>query len=160
MKPDITIIKRNHLGVEVVRYAGKVLKRSADEIQIEAPFSLDHAMLIDIPINRGDRFLETYFSQHWYNIYEIRDLGDDSLKGWYCNVCYPVEISESLIAFSDLALDLVVYPDGRQMVLDEDEFQALGLARGVQAQARAGLAELQQRFKEQFEVAGRGSAAL
>lgn len=151
MKPDITIIKRNHLGLEVIRYAGKVLQRSADEIMIEAPFSLDHAMLINIPINRGDRFLETYFSKRWYNIYEIRDHGDDILKGWYCNVSYPAEISGDLIAYSDLALDLVVYPDGRQVVLDEDEFQALGLAPGVQAQARAGLAELQQRFEEKFK---------
>jgi len=152
VKPDITVIKRNHLGAEVIRYAGKVLQRSAAEILIEAAFSLDHAMLVDIPVNRGDRFLETYFSKHWYNIYEIRDKLDDSLKGWYCNVSYPAQITENLIAFSDLALDLVVYPDGRQVVLDEEEFQTLGLAPGVAAQARAGLAELQARFREQLST--------
>jgi len=76
-------------------------------------------------ILRGDRFLETYYAKYWYNIYEIRDKEDGNLKGWYCNVAYPAEISEELIAFSDLALDLVVYPDGRQVVLDEEEFQAL-----------------------------------
>jgi hypothetical protein len=150
VKPGITIIKRNHLGEEVISYKGKVLQRSADEILIEAAFSLDHAVLIDIPLNRGDRFLETYFSKHWYNIYEIRDCADNSLKGWYCNVSYPAEIGEGLISFSDLVLDLVVYPDGRQVVLDEDEFQALGLDPSVQAQARTGLAELQRRFEEKF----------
>lgn len=150
MKPDVTIIKSNHLGKELGRYKGKVIQRSADEVLIEAPFSLDHAMMIDIPIQRGDRFLETYFSKHWYNIYEIRDKQDDDLKGWYCNVAYPAELSEGLIAFRDLALDLVVYPDGRQVVLDEEEFQALGLEPGLEAQARAGLTELQQRFKDKF----------
>lgn len=160
MKLEITIIKRNHLGVEVIRYDAKVLKRSVDEILVEALFGFDDATLVDFTLKKGDRFLETYYSKHWFNIYEIHDRDDDSLKGWYCNVSFPAEISESQIAFSDLALDLVVYPDGRQVVLDEDEFQALGLAPSVQAQARAGLAKLQRRFKGHFGVAGSGSAAL
>lgn len=150
MKTDITIIKRNHIGAEVFRYAGKVLRRAQDEILIEAAFSLEHGMLVDVPIRRGDRFLETYYAKHWYNIYEIRDKEDDSLKGWYCNVSYPAEISEGLIAFRDLALDLVVYPDGRQVVLDEDEFQALRLAADIETRALAGLAQLQQLFKDKL----------
>jgi len=150
VKTDITIIKRNHIGAEVVRYAGKVLRRSQDEILIEAAFSLETGMLVDVPIRRGDRFLETYYAKYWYNIYEIRDKEDGNLKGWYCNVAYPAEISEELIAFSDLALDLVVYPDGRQVVLDEDEFQALELLPDIKAQARAGLAQLQQLFRDKL----------
>jgi hypothetical protein len=152
VKTDITIIKLNHIGTEVFRYAGKVLRRSKDDILIEAAFSLDHGMLVDVPIQRGDRFLETYSAKHWYNIYEIRDKDHGGLKGWYCNVSYPAEISENRIAFSDLALDLVVYPDGRQVVLDEDEFQALGLASDIEAQARASLAQLQRLFKEKLNV--------
>ena len=31
----------------------------------------------------------------------------------------------SQIRYVDLALDLLVFPDGRQLVLDEDEFEAL-----------------------------------
>lgn len=154
MKTDFSVTKRNHLGKDVFRYEGKVLRRSHDEILIEALFSLEQAMMIDIPIRRGDRFLETYYAKHWYNVYEIRDKDDDSLKGWYCNVSYPAEISETQVAFSDLALDLVVYPDGRQVVLDEDEFQTLGLAPDIEAQARAALAQLQQLFKDKLAPPG------
>ncbi|MEX2161188.1 MAG: DUF402 domain-containing protein [Anaerolineales bacterium] len=150
MKNDIAISKQNPQGVEVFRYEGKVLKRSAGEILIEARFGLQGRSLLDIPLDLGDRFLETYFSDHWYNIYEIRGRDDDRLKGWYCNVTYPPEISESLIAFRDLALDLAVYPDGRQVVLDEDEFQALGLPPDIQQKALGGLRELQRIFTERF----------
>ena len=44
----------------------------------------------------------------------------------------------------DLALDLLVYPDGQKLVLGEDEFAALSLPATDQAQAKAALMELQQ----------------
>jgi len=148
----ITVVKQDHLGVEVIRYQGQVLMRTAAEIMIEAFFALEHAMMVDIPLLKGDKFLETYFTGHWYNIYEIHDRVSDHLKGWYCNVSYPAEISQSLVAFRDLALDLVVLPDGCQVVLDEDEFQKLVLSPDDRNNALAGLAALQDRFKEKFGI--------
>lgn len=152
MSNKITIVKQDHLGVEVIRYQGQVLMRTAAEIMIEAFFALEHAMMVDIPLLKGDKFLETYFTGHWYNIYEIHDRVSDHLKGWYCNVSYPAEISQSLVAFRDLALDLVVLPDGCQVVLDEDEFQKLVLSPDDRNNALAGLAALQDRFKEKFGI--------
>ncbi|MEX2144347.1 MAG: DUF402 domain-containing protein [Anaerolineales bacterium] len=150
MSKKIAVVKCNHLGVDVFHYEGEVLKRTEDEILIKAYFGLEQGLIVDIPINKGDKFLETYFARHWYNIYEIRDRANDCLKGWYCNVTYPPEIGVEQIVFSDLALDLVVYPDGRQVVLDNDEFQALNLVADVQHQALAALADLQNRFSVQF----------
>jgi predicted RNA-binding protein associated with RNAse of E/G family len=49
--------------------------------------------------------------------------------------------------FNDLALDLLVFPDGRQIVLDEDEFYSLSLAPQVRQRALTTLGELQTRFK-------------
>lgn len=152
MSNKITIVKQDHLGVEVIRYQGQVLMRTAAEIMIEAFFALEHAMMVDIPLLKGDKFLETYFTGHWYNIYEIHDRVSDHLKGWYCNVSYPAEISQSLVVFRDLALDLVVLPDGCQVVLDEDEFQKLVLSPDDRNNALAGLAALQDRFKEKFGI--------
>lgn len=152
MSNKITVVKQDHLGVEVIRYQGQVLMRTAAEIMIEAFFALEHAMMVDIPLLKGDKFLETYFTGHWYNIYEIHDRVSDHLKGWYCNVSYPAEISQSLVAFRDLALDLVVLPDGCQVVLDEDEFHKLVLSPDDRNNALAGLAALQDRFKEKFGI--------
>ena len=47
---------------------------------------------------------------------------------------------------TNVALDLLVFPDGRQEVLDEDEFAALNLDADDQHSARAALAELQALF--------------
>ena len=47
------------------------------------------------------------------------------------------------MSYVDLALDLLVYPDGRQLVLDEDEFQALSLDTATHVKAQAALNELQ-----------------
>jgi protein associated with RNAse G/E len=80
---------------------------------------------------------------HWFNIYEIHDRDTDEIKCWYCNVTRPAEIGHDSIAYDDLALDLLVYPDGRQLVLDEDEFLSLNLSSVDAQRARSGLAQLQ-----------------
>ncbi len=51
----------------------------------------------------------------------------------------PAEFSDGKIAYIDLALDLLVYPDGRYLILDEDEFEALALPHEQQAKARQAL---------------------
>jgi hypothetical protein len=46
----------------------------------------------------------------------------------------------------DLALDLWVSADGKQTVLDEPEFESLGLSDDLKKNAWQGLAELRQHF--------------
>ena len=79
-----------------------------------------------VVLERGDRWTETFYSDRWYNIFEIR-ASDGRLKGWYCNITRPARITQDEVSAEDLALDLWVEPDGSQQVLDEDEFAALGL---------------------------------
>jgi predicted RNA-binding protein associated with RNAse of E/G family len=147
---DIAIIKNNPAGELMFRYEGKVLERKANELLIEAFFGLEGRSMVDIPLKKGDRFLETYYADRWFNIYEIRDRDYDALKGWYCNVASPAQLGETQIVFRDFALDLLVYPDGRQLVLDEDEFAALDCTPAERQQALAGLAELQELFRQRF----------
>jgi protein associated with RNAse G/E len=100
-----------------------------------------------ILIRTGDRFMETYFTDRWYNIFEIHDREDDRLKGWYCNIGRPAVWEEdATLSYIDLALDLWVAPDGSQTVVDEEEFLALDLDDDTRAQALAGLAELRNMF--------------
>jgi hypothetical protein len=49
----------------------------------------------------------------------------------------------------DLALDLWVWPDGTQAVLDQEEFEALPLVQEERERALAALGELQQAFKKE-----------
>jgi protein associated with RNAse G/E len=142
----ITVIKQNYRGLESWRYKGNLISRSPEEIVIEAYFDREDTEVAGIILQREDRFIETYSSDRWYNIFEIQEQSSGKLKLWYCNVGYPAVITEYSIAYRDLALDLLVYPDGRQVVLDEDEFDALPLPPEVQNAARQALLELQDKF--------------
>ena len=140
---DITVIKYDHSGAEKMRYPGTLLSRQGAKLVLQAEFTAEYFHFDRISFYKGDLFIETYYSDRWYNIYEIHDHKDDTLKGWYCNVSYPAEFTNGLVTFRDLALDLLVYPDGRQIVLDHDEFDALSLDESVRRQALNALAELE-----------------
>ena len=143
---NITIIKQDYLGQEKLRYSGQLIERFPHGIKIEAYFDRDMTNVERIVLNQGDRFIETYYDNRWYNIFEIHDHVDDRIKGWYCNICFPTIISEDIIAYRDLDLDLLVYPDGNRVVLDEDEFSSVPLPTKVQTAARQALDELQGLF--------------
>jgi protein associated with RNAse G/E len=118
---DVTIIKNNHNSIEVWRYAGKIIAESPKGIIAEAYF------------NRSD---------FEFNGILLKGL----LKAWYCNITRPVCLAGNTVLYDDLALDLLVYPDRRQLPLDEDEFIALGLNKADQQNARSALIELQTLF--------------
>jgi protein associated with RNAse G/E len=94
-----------------------------------------------VVLKPNDRWTETFYSDRWYNIFEIR-ASDGLLKGWYCNVTRPARITRDEIAAEDLALDLWVEPDGTVQVLDEDEFARLELPPEEREAAREALGQL------------------
>jgi uncharacterized protein len=147
MKPTIIVIKRNPAGQEIIRYAGEVLRQEQQAITLEACFNHADVQIMQTTLKQGDRFIETYYTDRWYNIYEIHALEDNRLKGWYCNVARPAVMEAgNVLSYVDLALDLWVAPDGTQTVLDEDEFAALDLDTETRTRARAALEDLQTRF--------------
>ena len=141
--PDkITVVKLDAQENEVWQYPGKVLETTDHSILIEARFNHSDVNVHGIMLRKNDRFLERYYDDHWYNIYEARDKDDDRLKGWYCNVTRPARFVENEIIYMDLAFDLLAFPDGRFLILDEDEFEALDLDPETKKQALAGLEAL------------------
>jgi uncharacterized protein len=151
---EILVIKLNLDRQETWRYTGKVLRRWANAVLLEAHFNRDDVAFHGILLGRGDRFVEKYYTERWYNIFEIHDRSDDHLKGWYCNISLPAELQQDQVAYVDLALDLLVFPDGRQLVLDEDEFAELSLDVGMHQGALQALADLQNLFggQEDFRL--------
>ncbi len=148
---DITVIKRNLQGEEVWRYTGALTRREGTAIHLEAPFNGRDFEFMGVTVRRGDPFVEVYYTDRWYNIFEIHG-ADGALKGWYCNVGKPaVEEGEGVISYVDLALDLWVSADGTQTVLDEEEFAALDLDAETRARALSALAELQEIFSKKFD---------
>ena len=143
----INILKRNARGEVTLQYIGRVLERGADFARLEARFNHDDIPVMGVVLKRDDRFVETYYIARWYNVFEIHDRDDDHLKGWYCNLARPaIWESPDTLSYVDLALDLWVAADGTQTVLDEDEFDALGLDDATQAQVLGALDELKERM--------------
>jgi hypothetical protein len=103
---------------------------------------------LDVTLKERDRFIETFYTDRGYNIFEIYDRDDAGLKGWYCNVCQPAIIKDGTVSYVDLALDLWVSVKGKQTVLDEDEFSQLNLDAKVRQEALKSLAELKLLFKK------------
>jgi protein associated with RNAse G/E len=136
---QIIVIKMNTQGEETWRYTGRILSREKNTRLIEAYFNRTDLLFHGITLRENDRFLERYYDNRWYNIFEIHDRDDDRIKAWYCNVTRPAEFNLAQIAYVDLALDVLVYPDGKYLVLDEDEFKKLDLDQSTEISARHAL---------------------
>ena len=143
----ITVIKRSANGVETFRYSGIILRQEPGLVILEARFNRSDLELMGTVLRQGDRFVETFYTDRWYNIFEIYDRDDGSFKGWYCNVGRPAQIADGTVSYIDLALDLWVSPVGKQTVLDEDEFAALGINTKDRKRAFKALAELKEVFQ-------------
>jgi len=141
------ILKKNLAGEVVFQYEAEVLKREEHAITLEAFFGREDMALMNVLLKKGDRFVETFYTDRWFNIFEIYDRDDKTLKGWYCNIGKPAVIEDGAVSYVDLALDLWVAPDGTQTVLDEDELDKLNLDDEIKQMAYLGLQELQTRFK-------------
>jgi len=139
----ITIHKLDFQGHEVWRYAGRVLVRGASSLTLEAVFDQEDKEFFGLRLQRGDRFVETYYTDRWYNVFAIYDGEKGELKGWYCNITRPARIEANDLFAEDLALDLIVDRRGKWWVADEAEFEALPIAKDDRKRASEALTELQ-----------------
>lgn len=139
--------KRHPDGSLGFRYDGQIVTRTGAETQFTGYFRVD-VQKSYVHFRVGDRTHEYFYADRWYNILELHDVDDDRLKGWYCNIAHPAQVSETpdgaLILYVDLALDVFVFPDGRTLLLDEDELEAMNLDAALVAQAYRAVDDLRE----------------
>jgi predicted RNA-binding protein associated with RNAse of E/G family len=141
---QVIVQKLDTRGRLVTSYEATVTERFANGVLLDARWEHPRLALGYTTFETGDRFREWFYSDRWYNIFEIAESGG-ALKGWYCNITEPATITETEIRCRDLLLDLWVAPDGETLVLDEDEFAADdAIDSSTRTQALAALAELEQ----------------
>ena len=144
---QVSIHKLDDQGVETWRYEGVIVDRSTNSITLHAHFDREEVQFFGIKLEPNDLFVETFFSNRWYNIFSIYTPDGEQHKGWYCNITRPAKFEDGHIYAEDLALDLLVYPDGRQQILDEDEFLSLELSEVERNTALQALTDLQELAK-------------
>jgi protein associated with RNAse G/E len=131
-------------GSEAFAWPGIVLRKDDEGIVLRAEFNVDVVEREFVTLRRGDIFIESYYWDRCYNIFEISS-ADGSFKGWYCNLGLPPRLDPEAggISYVVLALDVCANPDGTFVVLDEEE-----------------LAALLEQYSELVEAAERGREAL
>jgi len=143
---NVKVQKKNPAAEVVYEYEGQLLRHDDHLIVLEALFDRADMPFMDVVFKLGDRFVEYYYTDHWYNIFVIHDGDSANVKGWYCNIGKPAVFEDGVVSYIDLALDLWVSTTGEQTVMDEDEFEELSLNEELKAGALRGLGELKQLF--------------
>lgn len=138
------IHKLDENGRSVWQYTGELLERHPHYVCLEAFFNRDDMALGYTTFKKGDRFVEYFYNDRWYNVFAVYDRDDGVLKGWYCNICRPAQIEDSAVFCQDLALDVWVNPDGTAVILDEDEFERLEITAQERENGRNALQTLLQ----------------
>jgi uncharacterized protein len=146
MRRAVKVQKKSPAGEVMYEYEARLLRHDRQTIVLEAFFDRADMPFMDVVFRMGDRFVEYYYTDRWYNIFVIHDGEHGNVKGWYCNIGQPAVFEEDTVSYVDLALDLWVSTSGEQTVLDEDEFEALALNEEWRASALKGLKDVQQLF--------------
>ncbi len=145
----VTVRKCDHQGCERVRYSGVVIDIGLGWLCMDAVFALnDHPIAAGIVFRRGDRLREWHYVDRWYNVFAVYDVDDDALKCYYCNITRPaiIDSAQGIVQADDLALDLLLLPDGAVHLLDEDQFRALSLSHVEAAACWDAVAEIRRLF--------------
>ena len=73
-------------------------------------------------IEKGTISYEYYWLDYWYNIFRFQSPNGE-LRNYYCNINLPPKFDGIVLDYVDLDIDLIVWPGGRIITLDEDEFE-------------------------------------
>ena len=133
---EFTVRKRDASGKIQLSYGGALVERNEAFVCIDAVFALDDRDLGYVVLRRGDRFREWFYADRWFNIFRVQDGETLALKGWYCNITRPPIIEAASVTADDLVLDVFVFPDGRTLLLDEEEFTGLDIPKRDRQKAR------------------------
>jgi protein associated with RNAse G/E len=86
-------------------------------------------------IEAGTISHEYFWLDRCYNVFRF-ERADGCLRNFYCNINVPPEFDGHRLDYVDLDIDLIVWPDGRIVTLDEDEFEENAEKFGYSIQIR------------------------
>lgn len=79
----VTVFKQNHVGGPVLSCEGKFLAESSSSRLVNASFSGVDAVAVDkITFCEDDLMLDQYYTDRWYNLFEVHHGPSDQVKCW------------------------------------------------------------------------------
>ncbi|XUZ25793.1 DUF402 domain-containing protein [Streptomyces sp. RMIT01] len=141
--PEEPVVALTKAGRTKIRYPAQLVRDDGVRVTVRAPWAAPGVRDFGfVRFEPGDVFTEHYWRDRWFAVKEVRT-GDGGLKGWYCDITRPAVLADGMLLVEDLDLDLWVSADGSTVLrLDEDEFEASGLAERDPAAARAAASAL------------------
>ena len=99
-----------------------MLRQEGSLIVLDAKFpdEIIHDLLGTIA--SGTHSLEYYWLDRWYNVFRFAQ-PDGKLRNYYCNVNVPATLSDNVLSYVDLDLDILVEPDFSYRILDVEDFE-------------------------------------
>lgn len=98
-------------------------------------------------IRPGTVSYEYYWKQKWYNVFRFHE-PEGTLRNFYCNINQPPQLSEGVLDYVDLDIDVLVWGDFSFEILDLDEFEQnsklYGYTENLVLRCRETLVELQE----------------
>ena len=79
--PRIKVQKKNPAGEVTYEYEGLLLSRDETSVKLEALFDRADMPFMDVVFRKGARFVEYYYTDHWYNRVLLRQRDVGSLCG-------------------------------------------------------------------------------
>ncbi len=123
--PDITINSRKYDGSISRTWHCNLVAQQGSLLTFLGVFDqdLDHPHLGFI--KKGTISHEFYWADRWYNIFRFHE-SDGSFRNYYCNINMPPTFNNGVLDYVDLDIDFVIWPDGRVIELDRDEYEENG----------------------------------
>jgi uncharacterized protein len=122
--PDriVTINSRKYDGHIRRSWKGGLIHQDKESLILVGTFSEDINHNDLGHIQKGTVSFEHFWFDRWYNIFRFHE-PDGTLKAHYANITMPPMFENGVIDYVDLDIDVVVWPDGRVVVLDRDDFE-------------------------------------
>lgn len=120
MPDPVTVRLRRFDGALIRQVTTLLLSSSESEIRLAVPFGTEFQTLKG-PWRPSTAAIYRYFPGCWHNVCSVIS-ADLEVVGLYCDVLTAPEFDGTLLAATDLDLDVWVNPDGSYRVMDEDEF--------------------------------------
>jgi len=99
-----------------------MVRHEGSLIVLEGVFEKEvrHALLGTIV--EGTLSKEFFWTDRWYSVFRFREPWG-ALRNFYGNINTPVTLSEGVLSFRDLDLDVLVTPEFSYQILDQEEFE-------------------------------------
>jgi protein associated with RNAse G/E len=119
---EVTVISRSYDRTVRRTWKARLLRYSPPLIELVGEFDRE----VEHPdlglIARGTVSHEYFWLDRWYNVFRFYEPGGTA-RNYYCNIAVPAIFESSVLEYVDLEIDVVVWPDGRVLVLDREDFE-------------------------------------